>query len=529
MDNDEKKISREKFYFLIILQLINDKEFADIFYKSFDINKIKQKTGIFKIVFEAIHYIYNTTKDIPTKESLKSELEKLYEDAYHQIFSKEELNSIITLFCDNCRTLTINEEDKKHNYVYLLSEFKKIYTKNLLKDELQTLLLQENISPKDIIKKLQNIGTKISTLNSADLVPVFSCSFEDLLNDKNLKSRKKHGFFLIDHFCEGYEEGEVTLFIAPSGAGKTLICINSVVDSAKFSVMNKKDDELSVFIGYECPRHEALLRAWAASSYIKTNRLIEIKEGVSKLKSIVTSEEAEELFEKFLIKDGKSEKERIEEAEEFMKNVVLLDFSGGFTPDKTFVFGFGGVSEIVNVLETITYKTGKKIKYVAIDWVGLMLDRYLAFSPHQQGLSSSSAKSILLKNLIDEIISNIAYKFGCSVFVTHQLSGESMKKKPTQHYDMSDAADCKSLHVFTSFGLVMGNVSKRTRSALLGIRKSRKVEIKEDIIVTIAGEYGRIYRNNNMIVSYDIGEIIPKIDSLSLINDVEDPSVAELM
>lgn len=511
MDNDAVK--NKNLFNLIVINLLNEKEFADTFIKTFDFDKFKNKTGELKIIFEAIKRIYNSTKDIPTPDSLKNEILKLYNDAYNQLFSEEEINFIIDKYVSICRKIEYkNNEEKRHTFQYIFNEFKNLYTKIVTKLELSSLFLfDNNLTGSELLKKIKELENNLLYIHNIGSVPNYSASFNEFLINENIRPRKKHGFFIIDHFCEGYEEGEVALFLGPSGGGKTLVCINSVVDSAKSSFLDNKD-ELSVFIGYECPKHEALQRAWAAATMIDVNRLVDIRINKN-IKTTISNEERELLINKFKLKDKElvSEKERIELADEFMKNnVVLLDFSGGFSPDKTFVFGFGGIPEIVNVLETIISKTGKKIKYIAIDWAGLLLDRAVAFSNYSSLASSSSTRSVMLKNLIDEIISNIAAKFKCFVLITHQLSGESMRKKPTQRFEMSDAADCKSLHVFTSFGMVMGTVSKKTNSAVLGFRKSRKVRDKDDIIITISGEYGRVYMNNDMCLAYDIGEIIPK-------------------
>ena len=112
----------------------------------------------------------------------------------------------------------------------------------------------------------------------------------------------------------------------------------------------------------------------------------------------------------------------------FNNNFVFLDFSSN--PD-TGGRGNGGVDEIVATLTNLSERTGKKIGFLAIDYAGPLINRFLA-----QSANTKYQEQIWrpLQMLPDELKTKISAPMGCTIFLAHQLAQNDIKHIPAYRH-----------------------------------------------------------------------------------------------
>jgi hypothetical protein len=144
-------------------------------------------------------------------------------------------------------------------------------------------------------------------------------------------------------------------------------------------------------------------------------------------------------------KNGKvvlGERERWDLARVWLnKHFLSLDFSANSAHGSG--LGSGGVDEIVSALTKLRDDRGMEIGFVAVDYAGLLLNRYLSTNARTKHAEQIWRE---IQILPDELKTRVAVPFNATVMLAHQLAGSDIKNRPVYRY--VDHLDCQGSKAF---------------------------------------------------------------------------------
>jgi hypothetical protein len=248
----------------------------------------------------------------------------------------------------------------------------------------------------------------------------------------------------IDQYIGGFRPGDVIGVLGPYSGGKTTLLTTAAIRTAELYA-NQGSNKLSVFIGYEDGAERMNPLFWSAATRIDRNLFINAGEAFwaqlsdrNNLKDydreLPENRNGEIMF---------GERERWEAAMPwFNRNFVFLDFSYNVATGGR---GAGGVPEIKVALERLAEERGMEIGAVFIDYTGIMVERLLSNSKHAAAQFDQHAIIRPIKQVPDDLRTQVAVPVGCSIMLAHQLApGEVKKFKTWEYISHLDASGCKS-------------------------------------------------------------------------------------
>ena len=283
---------------------------------------------------------------------------------------------------------------------------------------------------------------------------------------------------------------DVNVILGPTGVGKTTLSMQMLASAAK--VQRRKDlrggdGELTGYFSYEDGFKDPRVRLISYLARISKSRLENIQSynDLSKSTSNLLPYERENY--EYIFGNGPpiSEYDRLKAELEWVPNFVhLYDFSGSKEADGV-SRGFGGVSEIRQMLEAEMYRTGKKFNVIFVDWAGLLVTRYL----EAKNRPVNQCKTLELGGLVDKLHYEVAEPLNCTVFVCHQLRGVTGRMGVTHNATHADAEWCSSFANNAWFCMVLGNKDKEHNVVNLAWTKTRR-GVGSNLICKINGDFG---------------------------------------
>lgn len=326
----------------------------------------------------------------------------------------------------------------------------------------------------------------------------------------------------IDNYIGGFREGDMIGCLGPYSGGKTTLLAVAAVRMAQ-NYYARKQNKLSVFIGYEDGEAKMNHIFWSAAAHVE-RRLFE--EGES-FWSLMSTSGAPKDYDRHLPenKNGKivlGERERWELAREWLnKNFISLDFSANSVNGPG--YGTGGVPEIVSVLRKLREDTGMEIGLVAIDYAGLMLNRYLALDSRTKNAEQIWRQ---IQQLPDDLKTQVAIPLNATVILAHQLAGGDIKNRPEYRY--VDHLDCQGSKAFAENLHSCVCINKRdpdTRVSTINWSKIRaRVPITQFGLIQMDPIVADIHLVNDQYVASETSRRIVKKGEAGLVTP--DPAVA---
>jgi hypothetical protein len=244
----------------------------------------------------------------------------------------------------------------------------------------------------------------------------------------------------IDEYIGGFRPGEIIGVLGAFSGGKTTLLSTIAVRMAQqFSLT--APDKISVFIGYESPARELNPLFHSAAAQIQRSMF---QAGYDMWANMSDSNNLKPYDRELpMNRNGEivlGERERWIAAQQWLNEYFwYLDFS---VNSETGGRGNGGVPEIVSALEQLSESTGKKIGCVCVDYAYIMVERELATGRYGRFIDNPHRQ---LKNVPDQLRTNVAGPMQATVILAHQLAGNEIKNMPPHRYiDHLAAAGSKS-------------------------------------------------------------------------------------
>jgi len=392
-----------------------------------------------RLVYEAMCISQDQYSGI-TYHTLSQTAEQLLNQSQETVFTDSQLHTIFRqdaqgLIWQICAPTGVEMNATNTNYAREL--LRKFAQERTVVSPLRTLLnpsvndgVPENLSGfLDVINQQQ---AKLSTFNRVPEVDVAPAIGSPLIQSSVFR---KTGVTFIDNILQGQRDGDCNGLIGPTGGGKTTLAIHMAVAAAKQcwaeAQLSGEPPGVSVFVSAEEAAIKLRPRIWSAFFNIPREKL-ETMENWDQLTTpghLASYELRMQVEQEIKL----SELERYQlYSPQLSQCFKLHDLSGSDEfPDA----GNGYVDEIVSNLSRCL----QPIRSVFIDYAGILCERYLAAI----GTDDPSRYRYLLKTFGDRCRKEIAERFGCTVWVLHQVKGEAGTAKPSKLIHHSEAGESK--------------------------------------------------------------------------------------
>jgi|694.fasta_scaffold00026_88 hypothetical protein len=306
----------------------------------------------------------------------------------------------------------------------------------------------------DIVDKVQELTRTIAStsISRAKFIDPFMSATPMLSN----AVRRPWGVDWVDIVTSGgATTGETTLFLAPSGGGKTLTNIQLATTAA----LNGED---SLILTYEQNAEGITNRIYAFAMGIPISSFVGLsKEGFEANKGLKAKYDKvrERLAGRLMIVD------MLEAAQN----------NGG---------GGGGANEVELIVKQAR-DSGKEPRYVGIDWLGPMANNYMAV----RGINTSEQTKIM--NQMADDLRKVGSNLKVNIFVYHQLGTTASASGPQRKPEATDAYMCRTLHHYMDTVICVGNRDKESNMAWVNAPKVRNGAPFMDSLIQMDGALSR--------------------------------------
>lgn len=364
--------------------------------------------------------------------------------------------------------------------------------------EARTIDWSERIKAMRTTDELQeligNITTEVNTINKMDMAALT----KPLLHaDRFLVHRNKHplGVRVIDLLVGGgMSPGELLGVLGPTGGGKTVLAVGIACEQTR------RKKHVAIF-QFEQPTEGDLTER--IFSYMLNTDISQFRN--KNLKDI----------DKNLLKQYGEIKEK------FGKYLTIVDLSQGSR-------GQDGANEVIRFLDSLI-ANGECPNVVIIDWLGAMIQRYIAF----KNLNTSDYRHIA-QQFID-VVRQHARTHGYIPVFFHQLNTEAARRSPQVKPVVTDAMEVRSFAFFMDACVCLGTLSKDTRVGWFIADKNRR-DNPVELLVKLEGARVRFTEAQGYSVDHR-GRFISEEDMLEAQavdggpghSQAEDPALREYL
>lgn len=343
----------------------------------------------------------------------------------------------------------------------LASEIKDV--KDYILDELKKLLITRKILPvieqlpksDDLLEGIGRLNQEVakSSICKTGAVDPFAKDDPMLVDNK----RKPWGVDFVDVVTSGGSSpGETTLLLAPSGGGKTL----TNVQMATTAALNGED---AMIISYEQSIVPGI-----------TNRIYSYALGIpiASLNDMNVSK----------FKDNRAMVQKWSDIKSRLKGKLhLFDMLEAARNNKG---GGGGPSEIAKMIKQVLDR-GANLRYVGIDWLGPMVNNYMA----ARNINQNDITKVM--NDCADQIRKIGTDYGVNIFIYHQLGTQAAQAGARRKPEATDAFQCRTLHHYMDTVICIGNRDPESNLAWITAPKVRNGQPFMDMTIQMEGALSR--------------------------------------
>jgi hypothetical protein len=323
----------------------------------------------------------------------------------------------------------------------------------------------------ELPKLLDLVNVQRGAIDSLQAVPRVLCRPPGAPIDRPAQIFRSTGIGFFDRILGGQRVGDLNGFIGAIGAGKTTTGCHMATASAKQAyteweaagVPNTRPD-LTLFITAEESGDRVMPRLQSAAFQIPRVKLETMTDW-----SALTHPGATEAYEQALAPTAPevlSEMDRYYiNYEWFNSSLEVFDMSGSQQFPHA---GEGFVPEIVANIESTLNARGQRLRTVIIDWVGILVERYMGAN----GIRQDNLRYYISKFLSD-CRRMVAERFGCTVWAMHQLKTSLGSSSPTKLFHHSDAAEATNYAAELAVCACMGVPDNETGCRRINFSKVR--------------------------------------------------------
>lgn len=431
-----------------------------------------------------------------------------YYETYNELLDAES-GRVLThqlVFQDNV-AISSNDIDALFDYISKVETDAKI-AKELANKWLLSRVVADNVSA-ELQSSEDVVGVLDTGVTKARKLVINDVKVRKILDNSNLVNKVQNliptGVYFFDSKINGgLAPKEVAILLGPTKAGKTTLAVQLACSSAALA-RETNDKRKVAFVLYEDSFDVAVVRIISHLARIPRDRLTQVSlDGLS-------TEALSQMYENDLIQNDfrtlKSEVERVKDIEWIDEHLVVIDHSGR---SGDYEAGCRGVDELVEALKAHDPEQNG-YRLVIIDWLGLLLNRYLEF----KGVRDITKElSFRLRSLPDELFRKIADPFDVPVLGVHQLSGAANKKGPVDKVDHTDAEWCKSIGVMAWHVFVLQQPDKQNQVSVFNTTISRRCPPTEPTLIKLDGRFGTFYDvTNDYVIDSATRRILAKAEA----------------
>lgn len=402
--------------------------------------------------------------------------------------------------------------------------FLRMYLEDCHVESLRRMLDDDTQTPHDVSDYLQKETTKVAStahLGQTSVTELYPTEWKP--TGTKIFTTGSPAF--DNQLGGGQSNGECYLLAGPTGSCKTTSSIQLASDAAKLFAQqhaNSETDEprrVSVLVSYEASKKELQDRILVYLAKISRKRFEQVDDWSRLSRTTDMPHEYEEYVFNLCRHAGmpiRSEYARAKEAIRFAnKNLIVLDMTGNdkdFPPHR----GTGDVPELVAIFEAMEREMGLKIGFVAIDYIGLMVDRYC----ESKGWDKERTYA-RLATTPRRVRESIAQRFDCPVWMLQQMNAGVNEAKPGQVPDHTNTKDCKTLAFNADFGIMIGRPTK-DNIAQMAAKKHRRAPPLPSSIIRIHGDLGQILDGGDSYTVDPTTQRVVSKEQMSIVASVED-------
>jgi hypothetical protein len=146
--------------------------------------------------------------------------------------------------------------------------------------------------------------------------------------------------------------------------------------------------------------------------------------------------------------------------------------------------GGGGPSEIAKMIKQVLDK-GANLRYVGIDWLGPMVNNYMA----TRNINQNDITKVM--NDCADQIRKIGTDYGVNIFIYHQLGTQAAQAGARRKPEATDAFQCRTLHHYMDTVICIGNRDPESNLAWITAPKVRNGQPFMDMTIQMEGALSR--------------------------------------
>lgn len=301
----------------------------------------------------------------------------------------------------------------------------------------------------------------------------------------------------------GWLPAETYLILGPQGGGKTQTSLMITVEASDRYPNGLRHDPPGTrrggyYFHYEMPAQQMTQRAIAYAARIPTHRLLgrDYRQNFSDAAYPQSWQPYEIPWiheDQRLGRPPRAEKQRFEELATRMATWRSFKMHG---TENGVPVGIGGIKEIVAKIDNSISRDGVVPSVVVIDYAKVCVVRKLQFA--NKDLDKNMRYE--LTSFADQCTQLIGERYGCGVFVMHQLKGQCNSKPPSYVPHHSEAGECSAMGEQFDYCFTYGVRSQENNCMWFNASKTRDSEgLRGPVIVRMEGAFSRIVEATDVI------------------------------
>jgi len=442
--------------------------------------------GVLKALWRLTLEYHERRNDLPALNYLSTEVVGMLQASPNsQPGEIDDANSLITYMFTAAENNPLPDETAEEMLAYL----REFLIDRRVSDPLFEAYQQTGGRVEDVPALLQQVNEEMMHVNSVSSYPTGQAVPESWEGNHQPITPTTIDF-LDCRIGGGQTAQETNVTLAPTGVGKTLLCIQkacAIAQQQEAIELSGGQPTLQVLISYELPLVQLQRRVMCCAAMIHstTTRNMTSYDDLSRANNLKAYERGAISQTGDIIA---GEWERLQRAKQWVDRYLrIIDFSG--TPDESGVtYGRGGITEVRGLLDHLSREAEMPIGTLYLDWAGDAVRTELI----AQNKDPAANQTAALGQYVSNVGRQISKPLGCTTWVAHQIRGSIGNRSPTTLPTHFDAEQCSSFAVNAAWAIVMGTKDMETETCLLGVTKTRDGSSMAPLIVKINGAFGRL-------------------------------------